>query len=114
MYIIREYPAKHIKQRSTTKGTPPYKNIISPITNSVRSAIKQEAIPIIILEKRYNLADVIRGVKYGFELADKKTGKQVNEIHLRYRMEGITIITREQYVKGDYDKIIKDGYKPPL
>ncbi|MBK9328952.1 MAG: hypothetical protein IPM95_06465 [Sphingobacteriales bacterium] len=97
----------------TTKGTAPYKNISSAITNGVRSAIGQGAIPIIILEKRYNLQEIITGVSYGFETTHKN-GNKAQEIHLRYRDESITIITREQYKSGDLDKIIKGGYKPPL
>lgn len=95
-----------------SKGTDPYKNISSAISNAAKSAIGQDAIPVVILEKRYNLEDVIKGVKYAFEAT--KNQKQITEIHLRYRSENITIITKEQYLKGNYDKIIKDGYKPPL
>ena len=82
-------------------------------SNAAKSAIKQEAIPIVVLETRYNLKDIIAGVKFGFQASDKN-GKQVNEIHLRYREEGITIVSRQEYLSGDYDKKIRDGYKPPL
>jgi hypothetical protein len=96
-----------------TKGTEPYLNIASAISNGAKSAIKQKAIPIIVLETRYNLEDIIKGVRYGFEAVGKDGGK-VSEIHLRYREEAITIISRKQFEDKTYVKEIESGYVEPL
>ena len=93
-------------------GPDAYKTIANPFKRRTQEAIDQGAEAVsFVLEKRYTLPDVIEGVRRAFHYKSK-SGKQIGSIYVRYREDGITKVTREQFESGDFVKHLEDEFIP--